>query len=124
MEGLNKVQLIGNVGTEPELKTSSSGTPYIKFRLGTHEKLFEGKEKKSKTEWHSVAVWGRRAGPLAKMLSKGDYVYVEGSLRSSKFESNGAMKYFTEIIADEVLFLQPKSRKGQGNEDYELPYDE
>lgn len=102
-DGLNKVMLIGNLGAEPELRQTKSG-PVMSLRLATSETyLDKEKQRQERTEWHSVTMWGKRAEGLAKFLSKGARVYVEGGIRSSSYEVDGQKRYKTEIVAQNLL---------------------
>lgn len=96
MSGVNKVILVGRLGRDPELKTFDSGTELCEFTMATSEKDKDGNEL---TEWHRVKVWGKAAKSCAEFLKKGREVYVEGKLRTSKYEKDGITKYSTDVIA-------------------------
>lgn len=104
-EGLNRVMLLGNLGADPELKATTGGQAVLKLRLATSETyLDKNKERKERTEWHSITVWGKRAEALAKFLAKGDRLFVEGQLRTSSYDDReGVKRYRTEINAVNVL---------------------
>lgn len=104
-EGLNRVMLLGNLGADPELRyTSSGGEPVVSLRLATTESyLDKAKERKERTEWHSITVWGKRGEALCRLLTKGSRVFVEGSLRTSSYHKDGEKRYRTEVIAREVI---------------------
>lgn len=120
--GVNKVILVGNLGADPEMKYTASGTPLCKFRLATSE-VFKDREgnQQERTEWHRVTAWGRLAEICGQYLSKGRQVYVEGSLRTSSWEDqSGNKRFMTEINAREVQFLgsgggAPSSGGGGGS---------
>lgn len=102
-DGMNKVLLLGNLGANPELRFTAGGTAVLNFRVATSETFLDrNKEPQSRTDWHSVVVWGARAQGLAKVLSKGTMVLVEGGLRSSSYEKDGVRRYKTEIHAKEI----------------------
>ncbi len=102
-DGMNKVILLGNLGANPELRFTASGTAVLNFRLATSETYLDrNKEPQSRTDWHAVVVWGARAQGLAKLLLKGSHVLVEGGLRTSTFEKDGVRRYKTEIHAREI----------------------
>ena len=105
-EGLNRVILLGNLGADPEMRMTNGGTAVLKLRLATSESyLDKDKRRQERTEWHRVVVWGRRAEGLGKVLSKGDRLLVEGSLKTSSYEDrDGNKKYTTEIVAANVVF--------------------
>lgn len=104
-EGLNRVILLGNLGADPELRMTGGGTAVLKLRLATSETYLDrNKQRQERTEWHRVVVWGRRAEALGKILSKGDRLLVEGSLRTSSYDDKeGHKRYTTEVIASNVV---------------------
>ena len=112
---LNKVCLLGNVGKDPEIRNLQSGTQLANLTLATEETWKDKNtgEKKSRTEWHRVVAWGREAESCAQFLRKGQPVYVEGMIRSRKFEAkDGAQRTAFEVHAESVSFLgkMPRSR--------------
>ena len=115
-EGLNKVMLLGNLGADPELKMTQSGQAVLKLRLATTETyLDKNQTRQERTEWHSVTLWGKRGEALAKFLTKGERIFVEGSLRTSSYEKDGEKRYRTEINANNII-LAGRGR-GQGAEE-------
>jgi single-strand DNA-binding protein len=104
-EGLNRVTLLGNLGAEPELRMTNGGTGVLKLRLATSETYLDrNKQRQERTEWHRVVVWGRRAEALGKILTKGDRILIEGSLRTSSYDDkDGNKRYTTEIVANNVV---------------------
>lgn len=114
-EGLNRVILLGNLGADPELRVTSTGSSVLKLRLATSETYLDrNKQRQERTEWHNVVVWGRRAEALSKFLGKGDRILIEGSLRTSSYDDrDGNKKYRTEIIANNVV-LSGGGRGGGG----------
>ena len=114
--GLNRVMLMGNLGSDPELRVTPIGKAVLKMRIATTETYFDrNDEKQERTEWHSVSVWGKRADGLATFLAKGMTVFVEGSLRTSEYEKNGEKRYSTEVVAREVI-VPGNRREGEGSE--------
>jgi len=104
---LNKVILIGNLGRDPEMKMTQAGHPFAKFSLATTE-TWKGQsgEKKSKTEWHEVVVWGKLAEIAEKYLHKGKQVMVEGSIRYQEVvDQNKAKRKYTSINCDNFVML-------------------
>ena len=87
-QGLNKVMLIGNLGADPELKFTQGNQAVLKLRIATSESWMpkDGGEKQTRTEWHTVVLWGRRAEALNKILSKGRTIYVDGRIQSRQWE--------------------------------------
>ncbi len=105
---LNRVQLIGRLGKDPESKVLPSGTSVCKFSLATDEKFTDRSgEKQERTEWHNVVAWGKLADICGQYLVKGKLIYVEGSLRTESWDDkeSGKKMYRTEIVARDVRFL-------------------
>lgn len=102
-DGMNRVLLLGNLGANPELRFTASGTAVMNFRLATSETFVDrNKEPQSRTDWHNIVVWGARAQGLSKVLVKGTMVLVEGGLRTSSFEKDGVRRYKTEVHARDI----------------------
>lgn len=103
----NKVQLIGNLGNEPEVITLESGKKLAKFSLATNESYRNSEgEKITNTEWHNLIAWGKIADVVEKYLKKGNEVMVEGKLTSRSYETKeGEKRYITEIVCNELLML-------------------
>ena len=116
--GVNKVILIGNLGADPEMKYTASGTPLCNFRLATSE-TFKDRDgnQQERTEWHRVTVWARLAEICGQYLAKGRQVYVEGSIRTRSWDdqNTGEKRYMTEIVGREVQFLGGQGGQGGGN---------
>ncbi len=113
--GINKVILIGNLGQDPETRAMPSGSSVTNLRIATSEswKDKQSGEMKERTEWHSVAMFGRLAEIAGEYLRKGSQVYIEGSLRTRKWQDKqGNDRYTTEIIANDMQMLG--SRGGGG----------
>jgi single-strand DNA-binding protein len=106
--GLNRVTLIGNLGQDPELRFTQTQQGVLSVRMATTESYFDSnaKERKERTEWHTVVIWGKRGEALSKLLSKGSRVCVEGRLQTRSWEDKQVGKrYSTEINATNVLLL-------------------
>ena len=103
----NKVQLIGNVGNDPEIKSFDAGKKLAKLTLATNESYKSEKgEKVEDTQWHNVIAWGRTADLIEKYVTKGKEIGIEGKLTHRSYEDkNGEKRYITEIVANEVLLL-------------------
>lgn len=104
-EGLNRVILLGNLGADPELRMTNGGTAVLNIRLATSETYLDrNKQRQERTEWHRVVIWGKRAEALGKILTKGDRILVEGSLRTSSYDDkDGNKRYTTEIVATNIV---------------------
>ena len=113
MAGLNKIMVIGNLGTDPEMRYTPSGSPVTSFRLATTRRYnTQDGERREETEWFTVVAWSSLAEQVNQYLAKGRRAYVEGRLHSHSFQGNdGQMRFRNEIIADRVLFLD---RAGTG----------
>ncbi len=109
----NKVQLIGNLGQAPEIKTTDSDKKYAKFSMATNEVYKNNKgEKITETQWHHLVAWGKVADLAEKYLSKGSEVAIEGKLMHNEYtDAGGVKRYFTEIQVNEILLLDKKAEK-------------
>lgn len=114
-DGLNRVTLIGNLGQGPELRYTQSRQAVLSLRMATTESFFDTnlKERKERTEWHSVVIWNKRAEALGKLLSKGSRICVEGRLQTRSWEDKqGGKRYTTEVVASNVLLLGDARSEG------------
>jgi single-strand DNA-binding protein len=104
--GLNRVMLLGDLASEPEVYVTRAGMVVMSLRLATSESYVDKDDvRREKTSYHPVVVFGRRADALSKVLHRGARVFVEGSLRTSSFESRDGKKWSkTEIVAQDILF--------------------
>jgi len=127
MASLNKIMLIGNVGSDPEMRYTPNGKAVTSFRMATnHRYIGADGERKEETEWFRVNVWGRQAESCNQFLSKGKQVYVEGRLHTNNWEGqDGQMRTSLEVAASRVLFLGGAvSSLGEGEvEPDDLPFD-
>lgn len=104
---MNRVILIGNLGADAELKYTNSGQPVASMRLATSEK-WQGKDgqQQERTDWHSLTLWGKRAEALAKYLTKGSRIAVQGRIQYREYEGrDGNKRWSTDIIVDDVELL-------------------
>lgn len=103
---LNRASLIGHVGQDPECRTTAGGTKMAKISLATSRKWKDKSGRESeKTEWHRVTFWDRMAEIVEQYVHKGDRLFVEGRLEYSQSEHEGVTRYFTDIIAQEMILL-------------------
>jgi len=114
-DGLNKAMIIGNLSRDPELRKTQTGNSIARLSVATNRTYFnkQTQERIKETEWHKVTVWGKTADNCAEFLKKGSKVFIEGRLRTSSYEKEGVKRYVTEIIADNVTFLDSKSASKQ-----------
>ena len=115
MASICKVTLVGNLGADPELRYTSAGKPVTKFRVAcnSRRRTPEG-EYQEHTEWFGVSAFGRLAEVSAELLHRGSRVYVEGRLESRVWESPEGRRFFLDVLANEVLVLDPRPRSEGG----------
>lgn len=113
---VNQVILIGRLGVNPEIKKTTGGHDVAKFRMATSKKI-KGTEL---TQWHNIVVFGKVVPYLAN-VKKGDRIYVEGELQYREYEKDGVKKYFTEIVANKLEFIDYKSDTIDGGIGAPLP---
>lgn len=106
----NKVQLIGRLGTKPELKEFESGKKRVSFSLATNEYYYtKSGERVEETTWHNVVAWEKSAEKMAKILDKGSEVAIEGKIANRSYEDkDGVKKYITEIVVEEFVLFGEK----------------
>ncbi|MBV8853752.1 MAG: single-stranded DNA-binding protein [Sinobacteraceae bacterium] len=115
--GVNKVILVGNLGADPETRAMPSGTTVANLRIATSESWRDKQsgEQQERTEWHRVALFGRLGEIAAEYLKKGSQVYIEGSLRTRKWQDKqGNERYSTEIVASDMQMLGGRGGGGMG----------
>lgn len=119
--GVNKAILVGNLGQDPELRYTGSGTAVCNMRLATNESYKDSDGQiVEKTEWHNVVAWGRLAEICGEYLRKGSQVYFEGSLQTRSWEDrDGNTRYTTEIKAREMMMLSDRGSSGGGQDNYD-----
>ena len=109
MAALNRVQLIGYLGIEPEARFTPSGSKVTTFRVAVRRRFKKDDAWQEATEWINVEAWGRLAETCATYLHKGSLVYVDGELRTDRYEDKaGATKYFTKVVAQQMQMLDRK----------------
>ena len=111
MSGVNKVILVGNLGADPDIREMPTGGSVARVSIATSD-AWKDKvtgESKERTEWHRVVFFGKRAETVSQYLKKGSKIYVEGSLRTNKWQDqDGKDRYTTEVIADNFQFLDSR----------------
>lgn len=119
MAGLNKIMIIGNLGTDPEMRYTPNGNPVTSFRMATTRTYTtSGGERRQETEWFSVVAWNQLAEQVNQYLTKGRRAYVEGRLQSHTWQgADGVPRFRNEIIANAVLFLDRQPAAGLPEEE-------
>lgn len=114
MKSLNKVNLIGNLGNDPDIRTMPNGNKVANISLATTYSYKEGDDWVDKTEWHKVVLFNYRADVAESFLKKGSKVYIEGRLHTRSWEDKeGVKKYSTEIIGKDLMLLSKEEMKSQ-----------
>jgi single-strand DNA-binding protein len=117
MAGLNKVMIIGNLGADPEMRFTANGSAVTNFRVAVSRQYGGGDgERKEETEWFTVVAWNKLAEQCNQYLQKGRRVYVEGRLQTRSWDGqDGQKRYRTEVVANEVQFLDRGTAVGGGS---------
>jgi single-strand DNA-binding protein len=125
---VNKVILIGNLGRDPEVRSTPSGQPVASFTLATSRRWRDKSgQKQEQTEWHQIVVWGKQAEIAGQYLTKGKQIYVEGRLQTRSWDDkqSGEKRYRTEVVCDNFQMLSSGGggggQRGGGGGDYEAP---
>ena len=115
--GVNKVILIGNVGSDVVCKYMPNGTAVANFSVATSEEWKDKNsgEKQEKVEWHRIAIFGKLAEIVEKYVKKGSKLYLEGRLQTREWEQDGVKRYSTEVVCNELQMLDSKPQGGQQN---------
>jgi len=116
--GINKAILLGNVGRDPELKTLPSGTRIATFSLATTDRRFKDENGNPRTEWHNLVAWDGLAEVVEKYIKKGKQLYIEGNIRTKKYEVDGVTKYRTEVHIREMEMLGGRGGGEAPREEY------
>ena len=121
---LNKVQLIGNLGRDPEIRYMQSGNSMTTFSIATGKTWTDQatNQRRERTDWHNIVCWGRLAEVASQYLRKGSHVYVEGELQTRQFEREGQTHYRTEVNCREMIMLdRADASSGPANTQYDRP---
>ena len=115
---LNKVMLIGNVGNEPEVKSTAGGGKLAKISLATNRSFTDRSgQQQDKTEWHRLTFWGKLADIVEQYVHKGDRIYAEGRIEYSQSEDGqGGTRYWTDVVVSEMVMLGSGGSGGAGGE--------
>jgi single-strand DNA-binding protein len=118
MSSVNKVILVGRLGQDPELRTTTSGQNVCTLSLATSKTWTKDGKKETKTEWHRIILWGNQAENARKYLKKGRLLYIEGELQTRSWEDQqGQKRYATEILGQNIQFLESNGDKKSDNYD-------
>jgi len=110
---VNKVILVGNLGQDPDVRTTPQGTPVASINIATSESYKDKSGNwQDNTEWHRVTLWDYLADSASRNLKKGSKVYIEGKLQTRSYEKDGITRYVTEIRAVQLVLLDPSSNSG------------
>ena len=109
MPALNRVQLSGRLGKGPESKFTPTGKKVTHFSLAVSERWKSGGESKERTEWVNIEAWDRLGEVCQEYLKKGSLVYLEGRLKTDRYEDKGDTRYFTKVVAQVVQFLDSRA---------------
>ncbi|OPL17247.1 MAG: single-stranded DNA-binding protein [delta proteobacterium ML8_D] len=114
-KGLNKVLLIGRLGTDPEIRYTSDGTAVANFSMATNRSIKRGDQWEEETDWHRIVAWRRLAEICGEYLRKGSNVFVEGQIRTRSWEDrDGNKRWTTEVVAKDMVMLDSKGDKALG----------
>lgn len=112
MPTLNRVQLIGRLGRDPETKFTPTGKKVCHFSIAVSNRWKDKSgELKETTEWVNIEAWGRLGEVCQEYLKKGSLIFIEGRLKTDKYESNGETKYYTKVVAQSLQFLDRKGKE-------------
>ena len=113
MSGVNKVILVGRLGTDPEVRSTPNGSQVCSLSIATSETWVKDGKREEKTEWHKIVLWGRQAELAQKYLKKGRMVYIEGKLQTRNWQDQqGQKRYTTEVIANNLQFIDGAGNAG------------
>ena len=123
MKGLNKVQLIGNLGRDPETRYTPNGKQVAKFSMAVN-RTFKNNDGETidDTQWFNVEAWMGLAKVVEEYLKSGDRVYIEGRLKTESYDKDGETKYFTKVVAQEMIMLGSFSSNGGDVEEDDIPF--
>jgi len=123
---VNKVILLGRLGKDPEIRYTTGGKAVASFSLATSEAWKDDKgDKKQKTEWHNVVIWGKLAEIVEKYVKKGHQIYLEGKIQTRSWEDKeGNKRYTTEIVGNNIVMLEKKGNASESAQGDPLPNDD
>ena len=117
MKSLNRAQLLGNVGKDPEVKTTSGGTMVVNFSLATSDRRKDSAGNwQDETSWHNLVAFGRTAEIVRDYVKKGAKLYIEGKIQTRSWETDGVKHYKTEILVNDLTLLSGRDDKPESEE--------
>ncbi len=117
-DSLNKVMLLGNLGADPDLTHTKSGTPVCRINIATSRNIKKGDQWEELTDWHRVVIFGNDAENASKYLFKGSKVFVEGRLQTRSYEDrDGNRRYTTEVVENKIVFLDSKKSSSSNSDE-------
>ncbi len=123
MPALNRVQLIGRLGKDPEARLTPTGKQVVSFSLAVSNRWKSGGEIKETTDWFNIEVWDRLGEVCQQYLHKGSLIFLEGRLKTDKYDDKGETKYFTKVVAQSMQMLDRKPEEDTGFSIEEAPAD-
>jgi len=111
---VNKITLVGNVGRDPDIQETKSGTKVAHFSIATNRRLAAGSDEEERTDWHRLTLWSKQAQFAEDFIRTGDRIYVEGRLEYDSYERDGVVIPTAEIHVNEVLLLTSKGQAVNG----------
>lgn len=119
---LNRITLIGNLGKDPDFRTTPSGSSVCSFSLATTDSFKDRNgEIQETTDWHNIVMWEKLAEIAHQYLKKGSKIYLEGRIKYRSYEKEGITRYITDIIASNMIMLDNKSSSSRSSDSYEPP---
>ena len=116
---LNKIQLIGRLGTDPEMRFTPSGKPVTEFRLAVNRRRRGGENEQSETDWFTVIFWDRLAEIADQYLTKGTRVFIEGRLQIRRYQNReGQDRTAVEVVGNDMIILSPRGERGEGGREF------
>ena len=123
MPALNRVQLIGRLGKDPEARFTPTGKQVVSFSLAVSNRWKSAGEFKETTDWFNIEVWERLGEVCQQYLHKGSLIFLEGRLKTTKYDDKGETKYFTKVVAQSMQMLDRKPEEDSGFSIEETPAD-
>jgi len=123
MPALNRVQLIGRLGKDPEARLTPTGKQVVSFSLAVSNRWKSGGAIKETTDWFNIEVWDRLGEVCQQYLHKGSLIFLEGRLKTDKYDDKGETKYFTKVVAQSMQMLDRKPEEDTGFSIEEAPAD-